>query len=208
MKVAVQRAFAIAAIALGVLAISIPLFACEWPLTPASIREAYQLGRRKDVKTALFLKRYTLHFPRPIKGPHVATIQLETPYMLVVKRSGESPNYDIQDAEKEFLGSAAVVRFIVRIDFTETYSRSVAVDGEAHPRPADFWRDFKIRVVQGAEIEPASVRGQQQNPGGADGVNVVIEFEGGKIRCAPATVDVVTPDGQHIEAPFELAKLK
>jgi hypothetical protein len=208
MRSTIRLRLVIAPLALSALAAAIPLLACEWPLTSASIREAYQLGRRKDVKAALFLKRYSQDFPKPIKGPHIAAVQLETPYMLVVKRSGESPNYGLQDAEKEFLGEPAIVRFIVRIDLTPTYSKFITVDGESKPRPADFWRDFRIRILQGGEILPSSIKGQPQYSDGLDGAIVILEFEGGKIQCAPITVDVVTPDGQHIEAPFDLAKLK
>ena len=211
MKSTIQRAIAVPAVALAVLAISIPLFACEWSLTSASIREAYAFGRKKNVKTALFLKRYSHDFPPPRRGPNVAVIQLETPYMLVVKRSGELPNYEAEDAEKEFLGKPEVVRFIVRIDFTPSYSHRItsADPGVTAERPPDFWRDFKIRALEGDEITPSRLNGTPQYSGGTlDGAIVSLEFDPAKLHCEPATVEVWTPDGQHIEATFDLPKLK
>lgn len=215
MKSRVRFTAAAGLIAWGVAA---PLVACEWPLTAASLHEAYLLGRRKDVKTALFLKRYVQEFPAPKVGPHIAVVRLETPYAQVVQRAGESPGYDAQDAEKEFLGKPAIVRFTVRIDFTRSYSHLLpsADPKAAQERPPDFWRDFEMRALQGSrEITPSKVSGtplysSDTTDGKAplDGAMVGLEFEAGKIQCVVTTVDVVTPDGQHIEAPFDLAKLR
>lgn len=200
------------------MAVAAPLVACEWPLTAASIHEAYLLGRRKDVKAALFLKRYVQELPAPKVGPHIAVVRLETPYARVVQRAGESPNYDAQDAEKEFLGKPAMVRFTVRIDFTRGYSHLLpSADPEtAQERPTDFWRDFQIRVLQGStEIVPNKVSGTPlyssdttEGKAPLDGAMVGLEFEAGTVQCVTTTVEVVTPDGQHIEAPFDLAKLR
>jgi hypothetical protein len=219
MKSSIRRRLSVAVL-LAYIAptISIPLLACEMPLTSASIREAAALGRRKDVKTALFLKRYTQEFPAPKAGPHIAVIRLQTPYVQVVERAGESPNYDAQDAEKEFLGKPGILRFTVRIDFTRSYSHRLPArdPSTAQERPPDFWRDFQIRVLHGsAELPPAKLAGTPLYSGDTtegqaplDGAIVTLEFEAGKFQCVPTTVDVMTPDGQHIEAPFDLMKLR
>lgn len=200
------------------IAAAAPVLACEWPLTAASIHEAYLFGRRKDVKAALFLKRYVQEFPAPKVGPHIAVIRLETPYARVVQRAGESPNYDEQDAEKEFLGKPAVVRVTVRIDFTRSYSHLLpsADPKAAQERPPDFWRDFEIRVLQGStEITPSKVSGTPlysidtgEGKAPLDGAMVALEFEAEKFGCVATTVNVVAPDSQHTEAVFELPKLK
>jgi hypothetical protein len=145
-------------------------------------------------------------------------VRLETPYARVVQRSGESPNYDAQDAEKEFLGKPAIIRFTVRIDFTRSYSHLLpSRDGSAaQERPPDFWRGFQIRVLQAsAEITPSKVDGTplyssdtSEGKGPLDGATVAFEFEAEKLQCLTTTMDVTAPDGQHIEAPFELTKLK
>lgn len=203
---------------LAAVAAAAPLVACEWPLTTASIHEAYLLGRRKDVKAALFLKRYVQEFPTPKVGPHIAVVRVETPYARVVQRAGESPNYDAHDAEEEFLGKPAIVRFTVRIDFTRSYSHLLpsADPKTAQERPTDFWREFQIRVVQGSrELTPSKVSGTPlyssdttEGKAPLDGAMVALEFEAGKVQCVATTVEVVTPDGQQIEAPFELTKLR
>lgn len=211
MKPTARRVFTLAlAACFAIEALSVPLFACEGRLTPASIREAYSLGRKKNVKTALFLKRYSQDFPPPGRGPHIAVIQLETPYMLVVKRSGETPNYEGADAEKDFLGKPEVFRFTVRIDFTPSYSHVItsADPGVTQERPPDFWKDFQIRVMQGEEVTPARVIGKPTYSGTLDGAIVTLEFDAEKFQCVPSTVDVFTPDGQHVFAQFDLSKLR
>lgn len=198
--------------------VAAPMMACDWPLTAASIREAYEFGHRKNVKTALFLKRYIQEFPEPKTGPHIAVVRLETPYVQVVQRAGEAPNYDAQDAEKEFLVKPGIFRFTVRIDFTRSYSHLLpSADPNApQERAVDFWRDFQIRVLQGStELTPTKLSGTPlyssdlvDGKAPLDGAMVALEFDAAKISCTLATVDVTTPDGQHIEAPFDLAKLR
>jgi len=206
-------------IALTASLLAAPLLACEWPLTSESIREAYEFGRKKNVKTALFLKRYLQEFPAPKVGPHIAVIRLETPYAAVVRRSGESPNYETQDAEKEFLGKPGTLRFTVRIDFTRSYTHIVSSSDPNEPpqeRSPDFWRDFQIRVMQGdTEIPPDKISGTPSYASDStngvaplDGAMVALEFDAAKIHCVPTTIDLLTPDGQHIQAPFDLAKLR
>src|SRR6266478_4875697 len=106
-----------------VAAVVLPVAAWKYPFSAKDILDAYSLGHRKDTNTARFLAGYIRYFQRPDSGPHVATIRLETPYFRIVKRASEYPNYDAQQAQSEFFGKFQVVRIIVRIALTPTYSR-------------------------------------------------------------------------------------
>jgi hypothetical protein len=69
-------------------AIVLPAFAYEYPLSSTSLRDAYMLGNRKDEHTVEFLAQYQRELPMPETGPHVATISVKTPYAKVVGREG------------------------------------------------------------------------------------------------------------------------
>ena len=75
-----------ALLALGLLTAQVSA-AYENPLDPISVREAYFLGQRNDDKLAEFLAQYVKRLPLPKQGPHIAEIELRTPYEQVVLRS-------------------------------------------------------------------------------------------------------------------------
>ena len=93
-----------------VVAIALPAFAFEYPLSSTSIRAAYMLGSRNDDITSEFLARYKHSLPMPQTGPHVGEISVETPYTQVVEIGQTDRNKDIQGAEKEFAQSVSVHR--------------------------------------------------------------------------------------------------
>lgn len=197
-----------------------PLAAYEQPLRDYSIREAYFLGRRKDEKTAHFLAQYVKKFPVPKQGPHVAEIELRTPYQQVVLRARNAPDgYSSQQANQEHRkqGDRVVVRVLIYL--TPTYPAHTPITPiQIEPvliRPEDFWRDFDIRVFQDEEIVPRNVRGQpiytyaEFGVSGLVGAEVKLEFEANDLTPSePARVEIVTPDGQRIRARFDLEKLR
>jgi len=202
------------AVLLLVAAIVLPAAALKYPLSAKEILEAYSLGRKKDENMSRFLVPYTERYPAPESGPHVAMIRLETPYVQIVDRASKDPKFDVQRAQDEFLGKPQVVRVIVRIEFTRTYSRLLfSKPDEFVWRRPDFWRDFKIRLLQNQEIAPQKVRGEPEYEGAPipksmTGAVVTVEFDAVKIQSEPGKVEVLTPDGQHIEAKFNFKKLK
>jgi hypothetical protein len=196
---------------------ALPAPAHEYPLSARAIRDAYFLGKASAGKRAEFLAKYTQQLPMPKTGPHVSRIRLETPYAVVVERTSQTlSNYFAADAEKEFLGKPAVFRLHVQIDLTSSYAWQISAGpAGVQLRPDDFWRDFAIRLVQNAALEPRAIRGQPiYSFSGSGGVSVLLgaevnlEYDAAEIQSAPATVEVDTPDGQHVQTTFDLAKLR
>jgi hypothetical protein len=196
---------------------ALPVPAHEYPLSSRAIRDAYFLGKESASKRAEFFAKYTRQLPMPKTGPHVSMIRLETPYAAVVEHTSQVlSNYFAADAEKEFLGKPGVFRLHVRIDLTGSYAWHIpSRTGGVRLQPDDFWRDFAIRLVQNAALEPQAIRGQPvYSFAGSDsgsvllGAEVNLEYDAANIQSAPATVEVDTPDGQHVQATFDLARLR
>lgn len=188
------------------------------PLSFAQVREAYSLGKSDSRARAAFFAPYTVKLLMPKSGPHVALIRLETPFAFVVERTADSlADYRLSDADREFLGKAPLLRLYVRIDPTPSYPSFIRQpDGTTVTRRFDFWRDFRYKLFQGnAEIPaestetfssreiPVEYRGHAPT-----GASVELKYDADKIRSAPVRVEVLTPDGQRVEAPFDLSKLR
>ena len=212
----------VGAVALSLLSAQ-ALLAYERPLDTHSIREAYFLGSRKDDKAAKFLGQYQKRLPVPKTGSHVAEIGIRTPYSQVVLRSFQAPgNYSAQQAEQDYQAQPDRIVVRVRINLTPTYPGYLPDPtrgkGAIRERPPDFWRDFEIRVVQGKTIRPGRVRGRPLYPstlvgpvppaGALEGAEVELEFDTALISSAPVRVEVLTPDGQTVEAEFDLKELR
>ena len=210
----------IAAVTLAGLLIAGPLAAYENPLRDYSVREAYFLGRRKDEKTAQFLAQYVKKFPVPKQGPHVAEVELRTPYEQVVLRARNAPDgYSSQQATQEYRkqGDRVIVRVLIYL--TPTYPAHTPIGPMQYDpvlvRPEDFWRDFDIRLFQEKEVSPRDVRGRpiytytEFGLPGLVGAEVALEFEADDlVSSEPARVEILTPDGQRISARFDLEKLR
>lgn len=197
-------------ILLATLVIAQPGLAYEYPLSSEAIREAYFLGKANPDKQAEFFEKYTHHLPVPKSGPNVAWIEVETPFACVVDRVARmSLNYHAQEAEQDFLGKPGCFHVRLEIDFTATYPDPTGATA-VH---SDFWRDFKVHLRQGTEIPPRSVQGQPiyntEALLGFTGATMRLDYDVKRIDpAAPATIEVVTPDKQHIQTTFDLAALR
>jgi len=204
------------AVFLMVSAISLPLFAYEYPLSENAIRDAYFLGKSSDDKKSELYEKYTQRPPVPDTGAHFASIVLETPYVRVVEHSSEMLNYSAPAAEKDFLGKPAIFLLRVQIDLTDSYGWQVpSPAGTIRLRPDDFWKDFTVRLVQKEEIPSKSLRGNPIYSFGGEGsasvlTGALIEltYDAEKIKSEDAKVEVLAPDGQDVEATFDLAALR
>jgi hypothetical protein len=210
-------------IAISALALSLaPAFlgAYEQHLSSTAIRDAYFLGRDNDERSTKFLAQYVHRFPVPKTGPHIAEIEVVTPYAYVVERAREAlVGYSAQQAEKDFLDRPAKFYLRVRIFLTPTYpalipERSGGTEG-LKMRPPDFWRDFEVRLIQdGHKIPARSVNGSPiYFPGlgyGAElvGAEIRLEYDTEQIASAPLRIAVLPPEGQRVETEFDLTKLK
>jgi hypothetical protein len=196
------------------LLIAPPAPAYEFPLSSEAIRDAYFLGKASANKRAESLARYTVYLPMPKSGPYVAMVVFETPYVIVAERTARAvSNYFAPDAVEEFLGKPAVCRVRVRIYLTSSYSWQMpSPPGSVRFRPDDFWREFSIRLMQeGQEIAAKASSGSplySLDLGVLTGAEVDLDYNAAKIQAAPATVEVDTPDGQHVQTTFDLARLR
>ena len=201
------------------LAVVLSAAAYEYPVRDYSVRDAYFLGRRKDEKTATFLSQYVKRFSLPSRGPHIAEIELRTPYQLVVLRARNAPDgYSSQQAAQEYRAASDTVVVRVLIYLTPTYPAHTPLHlVQVEPvqlRAEDFWREFAFGLYQQGEIEPRKVTGRpiygSSEPGlpGLTGAEVELEFKASDLIEAPARVVVVAPTRQRVEAEFDLAKLR
>ncbi len=196
-----------------IVAIALPALAYDYPLSPEAIREAYMLGKSDSAKRAEFFAKYAQQFPLPKTGSHVAMIQLETPFAVVVENTAQKLNYYAPDAAQEYEGKPGIFRVHVEIDLTDSYGVQVpSMSSGVRLRTGDFWRDFKIRLIQGKEIHARSVHGTPLYTGGdsaiLSGAEVDLEYDAAKIKSDHAIVDVITPDGQDVKADFDLGTLR
>jgi hypothetical protein len=191
--------------------------AYEYPLTSTSVREAYFLGSRKDEKTSAFLARYTKRLPIPKTGPHIAEIEIDTPYQQVVERARVAPpGYSSQQAEEEYRNDPNSLRVRVQIHLTPTYSSQLPnPSGGIQLRPDDFWRDFSVRVFQERELAPRAVAGRPIYSAAGSlgdsqliGAEIKLEFAADEVASKPIRVEVLAPDGQRVVADFDLDKLR
>jgi len=195
-------------VALGLLALvviaSLPTSAYEQPLTSESIREAFFLGQRRDEVTARFLAAYRHDFPLPKTGPHISRVQILTPYAQIVLGSEDGAiQGTVMDAEQGYQSQPSFFLVRVRVFSTPTYSSASQWE--------EFWQKLSIRVVQGKLLKPSKINYiSRRFPGnrGPGGTDIELQFDAAQIASAPITIEVSSPDGQHVEAKFDLGQLK
>jgi hypothetical protein len=194
-----------------------PAIAYEYPLSPDAVREAYFLGKANASKREAFFADYTQHFARPKSGPYISLIRVITPYAYVVERTARLYNLLAPDAQQQFYGKPIALRIRVHIELTPTYGFQVrSPDGGLTLRSDDFWRDFKVQLVQrGNTIRPIAANGTPDYAfagGGASsvlvGADINVQYDPARVRSGPATIVVDSPDGQQITATFDLSNLR
>jgi len=130
--------------------------AFDAPLSQEAVRDAYFLGQHNDQSTLSFFSRYVRTLPAPYKGPHIAEVEIYTPYTQIIETSRRrSMGYSAQQAELDYRHGHDKIYIRVRIDFTDTYGlelyRSAKGDkrlsGRDEPLP-DFYRDFRVGLSQ------------------------------------------------------------
>ncbi|MBZ5694204.1 MAG: hypothetical protein LAN36_02460 [Acidobacteriia bacterium] len=187
-----------------------PLVAFDYPLSSKAIREAYFLGKANLDQRQRFFEKYR-HNPPPLRtGPHVALIEVETPFACLVDAISQAPlNYYAQEAARDYLGKPGKFRVHVEIYFTPTYPKP----DDTAITLGDFWRDFTIHLKQDTEIPPLSVHGEpiysEDTISGYIGAIIETEYNVNKIDPGGITTVVVdTPDGQQVETTFSLNNLR
>jgi hypothetical protein len=195
--------------------------AYDHPLGSHAIREAYFMG---SGNYAEFLSAYTKNLPAPKTGPHVAQVEVRTPFAQVIVNSYDhSVGYSAQQAAQDYEKNPDTVQVRVQIRATASF----AIDSKAAAPQApcqgvqrmnsveQCFRDFQFRFRQGDDIKPKSSYGVPIYNGGGDGGSTVLvagdiwfTFSTANIDSAPFEVTVSTPDGQKVSAEFDLAALR
>jgi hypothetical protein len=205
----------IGAVALGLsILVTQSATAFLYPLQSEQVREAYFLGRTSDSeKLKKFLDQCVRHFPPPVKGPHVESVEFRTPYEQVVLRSWErSMGYSAQQAEKDYAAQPDLVVVRVRVRPTPTYPGPFAhasdAKGVAPGRSEDFWPGFRFLVAQEHSIEPKKVSSRYLGRTSLGAREVVLEFDAAQFTSGTVAVDVTAPEDQTIHAEFDLDRLE
>lgn len=188
------------------------------PLTEETVREAYFFGSSMDsAKVMEFLAQY-ISRPEPAYDgkPGVGEIEFQTPYEQVVRRSFEhrTTGYSAQQAQRDCVSQP---QFIIRTFLfpgnnapgtTDLYSDR---QGRIRDRRENFWREFKIRVIQDAQIQPDSVQAEpvySPRGKGLQGATVRLQFDAARFVPRLVRIEITTPDGRAVVAQFPLNELR
>jgi hypothetical protein len=207
------------AILAGALLMTSVAFAFNAPLSDEAVREAYFLGQRRDDRTAQFLETYRRYFPIPKSGPHVFVVELFTPYAQAVEASSKhGAGYSAQQARLDYQARGDSLRVGVYVRYTSTYGPGFPYSPNKVPGNTGTWKDFQVRLTLNGETpESRSVRyeGTRMGTGGGKGGGsrptgfiVWEEYDASNSTSTDATVEVDTPDGQHVVASFDLSRLR
>jgi hypothetical protein len=204
---------------LSVLLMWQPLFAFETPLSDTTVREAYFLGQRHDLRC---LEAYTKSLPLPAKGPHVAAVTFLTPFAQLVQRtSNRVENYSAQQAQADHRHVAESVHLILLINLTPSYGPVISPGDVSHPdikpvfRPYDFWKDFSVAVFDGDQLRhPSEFHGHANSSCGPRGpcslIGATLEFTfpAASFASDTAVIQIAPPEGDPVTAEFSLASLR
>lgn len=208
------------------------LFAYEVPLSSVAIHDAYVLGQRNDKATADFLSPYLKQLKEQgALGPHIAEIEIFTPFAQVVdeSRTKSSKGYTEQEAAEDYHRRGDKVVVVVLIMLAAAYpkpdqnaqgsnSGASASAGEPNEalRPENFWQNFRFSVKQKGQVIPSrKIRNQpiyssatKDAASVLDGASVWLEYDAKDVASEEATVEAVTPEDKNITAVFDLKKLR
>lgn len=194
-------------------------YSFQSPLSEESIRQAYFLGQRHDASTQSALQPYVHHLAPPQKGPYISEIRLFTPYAQVIDFSdSQSGGYSAQKAALDYHSRTDTILVRVRIEFTATYGYLEAGNDAKNAfsgkgikiRSEDFWQAFRVGLSQKDQwIEPLSLDGEATySDTGMTGALMWLVCDAHDLDSDDATVEIFTPDGQHVTNTFDLASLR
>lgn len=194
-------------------------FAFSAPLSDEAVREAYFLGQRRDDRTAQFLEIYRRYFPVPKSGPHVFVVELFTPYAQAVEASSKhGAGYSAQQARQDYQARGDSLRLGVYVRYTPTYGPGFPYSPNKAPGNTGTWKDFQVRLTLNGETpESRSVRYEGTRMGTAGGKGggshptgfiVWEEYDASNSTSKDATVEVDTPEGQHVVVSFDFSRLR
>ena len=200
-------------------------------LTPAALHDAYVLGQRNDQATAAFLGPYLKQLTNRAADPHIAEIEIFTPFAQVVDQSRRlTSGYSEQQAAQDYhqRGDTILVRILLMLPAAypkdqsspQTNSppptSSSSADQNSALRPENFWQNFRFALKQHGKVIPTrSIHNTPVHstpttdaPGALDGATVWLEYDAKDVASDDATIEVITPDSKTISAAFDLKNLR
>jgi hypothetical protein len=149
----------------------VPAAAYDHPLGSHAIREAYFFGSGDQYAEVLAI--YTKNLPVPKTGPHVAQIEVRTPYAQVIVMSHEhSVGYSAQSAAQDYKKSPDTVQVRIQILATATFAFAtpappgpdLPIKGRVFPLSAceGELRMHSVELCSGI-FDSSSARGRRSN---------------------------------------------
>jgi|ERR1700733_11541668 len=189
---------------LGIVVVQ-PVAALDYPLSSEAIREAYFLGSGDPEKLALYLDKYAKHYPIAKSAQYIASIRFETPYYIIaeyVSQASAFASYHAPDAEQQFLGKPGLCRVRIEIYY-----------GISNIPTAHFQTNYTIQLKQHDKVIPIKREWTEgmftADDSGPVGMYVTAEYNADDIDSeAPATVEVLAPDGNNVTETFDLDSLR
>jgi len=196
--------------------------AYEVPLTPAALHEAYILGQRNDPLTAKFLAPYVKQISDNSQAPHIAEIQVLTPFAQVVDLSRRTSGYPQEQADREYhqRGDTVVVRIVLMLPAAYPKPDAPPAPPPSAPstvlQPENFWQNFRFVTKQhGKTIPTRFIRNKpiystptKDTPAVLDGATVLLEYDAKDLASEETVVEVTTPDSKLITVTFDLKTLR
>jgi len=175
-----------------------PASAFSHPLSPEAIREAYFLATGDSSRMAEAFAKYTRTFSPPKEGPYVATIEFETPYVVVANEIAMNPTaYLAPDAEEKFLGKPETCRVLVQVYFPFNDDENVTLQLLQNDK------EIAIQSVQKVFLDT------ETEPPFAVGIEIDADYSADKVDAdKSATVEVTLENGQQVETEFDLLQLR
>jgi hypothetical protein len=170
------------------------------PHSASAVRDAYFLGSRQGGLTPAILAHYAHWIPELKEGTCTSQVRLETPFLQVAEYARQAPNYNSQDAVKEFYGKQMVFRIYLDICY----------------KPNAPLNAIKIKVIQNKkEIIPLSEESSPYIPRITEltilppnGEQVRLEFKSSQFDSSTLSIRIDTPDKQHAEDKFDMQALR
>jgi hypothetical protein len=186
-------------------AVAPPASALDYPPSSSAIREAYFLGSGDPDKRAQFFDKYAKHYPIAKPVQYIGSVRFETPYYVIaeyVSQVSAYGSYHAPDAEQQFLGKPEVCRVRIEILY-----------GNSNAPTARFQTNYTIQLQQHDKKIPFTQTCTEgmlsADDGGPVGMFVTAEYNADDIDSgAPATVEVLAPDGNNATETFDLASLR
>ena len=202
--------------------------AYDGQLTPAALHDAYVLGQRNDQATAAFLSPYVKQLTDRAADPHIAEIEILTPFAQVVDQSRSlSSGYSEQQAAQDYhqRENTIVVRVLIMLPAAypkdqsnpaTAASSSSSADQNSALRPENFWQNFRFTLKQHGKVIPTrSIHNKPVHstptpdaPAVLDGATVWLEYDAKDVASEETMIEVVTPESKTISAVFDLKKLR